>query len=285
MHAWKLLRAALITGIVGASLAVPVAASADDPPSTTVQVSQTTLSPGETFTVTQTVTNVADFTFEGAKAALYAKDQTLTDWLELVSCTGANCFVAEGAHFRASFGDVPAGESRTVVWTLRVKDNPKSEPFILRHQFLADNYAFEIFSGPTITITPNTPPAADLAVSMTAAVRSAVTARITYTITVQNNGPADATGIRVVGAYPAGLTYAGTTCTRVGTSRSVNCDIASLASGASTTRTITADTGLLTVGALTGTAQRTASSPSDPVATNDKASRTCTALTGLIVRC
>jgi uncharacterized repeat protein (TIGR01451 family) len=163
-----------------------------------------------------------------------------------------------------------------------VKDDPKPDPFILRHQLLADNYGYEIISGPTITITPS---AADVAVSVTASVRSAITARVTYTITVKNNGPADATAIRVVGTYPAGLTYAGSNCTRVGTTRSVNCDIESLASGASTTRTLSADTGLLTVGALTGTAERTASSPNDPVASNDKASRTCNALTGLIVHC
>lgn len=282
MHAWKLLRAALITGIIGASLAVPMTASADDPPTSSVEVSQTALSPGDTFTVTQTVFNKGDFVLEGAKAALYAKDQTLTDWLDLVSCVGGNCYVAEGAHFRASFGDMAAGETRVVTWTLRVKDDPKMDPFILRSQLIGDNYGYEIYSGPTITITPQ---AADVSVALSASVRSVVTARITYTITVKNNGPADASGIRVVGTYPAGLTYSSSTCSRIGTTRSVNCDIASLASGASTTRTLVADTGLLTVGTLTATAQRTASSPDDPAAANDKVSKSCSALTGLIVRC
>lgn len=284
MHAWKLIRAALITGIVGASLAVPATASAEDPPPTSaVEVSATTPAPGTTFTVTQTVYNKIAIPLQGGKAALYAGGANITDWLELVSCTGATiCYVYDGAHFRAALGDVQPAETRTVVWTLRVKDAPRPDAFALRHQFLADNYAFEVYTGPTITITPA---AADIAVSMTASVRSAITARVTYTITVKNNGPADATGIRVVGTYPAGLSYAGSDCTRVGTTRSVNCDIESLASGASTTRTLSADTGLLTVGALTGTAVRTASSPSDPVASNDKASRTCNALTGLIVHC
>jgi uncharacterized repeat protein (TIGR01451 family) len=282
VHAWKLLRAALITGIVGATLVVPLTASADDPPSTTVQVSSTSLSPGEEFTVTQTVTNIADFTFEGAKAALYAKDAVLTDWLDLVSCVGGNCFVAEGQHFRASLGDLPAGESRTIVWTLRVKDNPKTDPFILRNQLLADNYAFEIFSGPTITIVSN---AADVAVALTASVRTVLVSRITYTVTIKNNGPGDASDVRVVGTFPSRLTYAGGTCQRVGSTRSVNCDVGSLASGASVTRTFVADAGLLTMGSLVATAERTASSPSDPVATNDTASKTCTALTSLMVRC
>lgn len=279
MHAWKLLRAALITGIVGATLVVPLTASAADP-STTVEVSSATLSPGETFTATQTVTNTADFTFLGAKAALYAKDQTLTDWLELVSCVGGNCFVAEDAHFRASLGDLPAGESRTIVWTLRVKDNPKMDPFILRNQLLADNYAFEIFSGPTITIVPS---AADIGVSLAASVR---VNRITYTVTIKNNGPADATDVRVVGTIPSRLAYAaGGSCTRVGSTKNVNCDVASLASGASTTRTFIGDANLLTIGLVQAVAERTASSPNDPVGGNDKSVRNCTALTGLLVRC
>jgi uncharacterized repeat protein (TIGR01451 family) len=284
VHAWKLIRAALITGILGALPAVPATANAEDPPPTSaVEVSATTLDPGDTFTVTQTVYNKIAGPVVSGKAALYAEGANLTDWLELVSCTGATiCYVYDDAHFRAAFGDVPAGESRTVVWTLRVKDSPRSDPFVLRHQFIGDNYAFDVYTGPTITVVPQ---AADVAVSMTASVRRALTARITYTITVKNNGPAAATGIRVVGTYPAGLVYAGSTCTRVSGTRSVNCDIASLASGASTTRTLTADTALLTTGALTATARRTASSPADPVAANDKASRTCNALTGLIVHC
>lgn len=281
----KLIRAALIVGILGASLAVPVAASAEDPPPTSaVEVSKTTLSPGESFTVTQTVYNKLDIPIQAGKATLYAVAANLTDWLELVDCPGATagCGVYNSEEFRAGFGDVQPGESRTVVWTLRVKDTAPPGTFVLWHVFLGDNYGFAPYAGPTMTITPNQ---ADIAVSMTAAVQVAVTARITYTITVKNNGPAGATGIRVVGTYPAGLVYVGSTCTRVGTTRSVNCDIASLAAGASTTRTLSTATALLTVGVLTATAQRTASSPTDPVAANDKASRTCNALTGLIVRC
>ncbi|MFF0269009.1 hypothetical protein [Kribbella sp. NPDC004536] len=274
----------LITGIIGTSLAVPAVASADDPPTSTVVVSQTTLSPGDTFTVTQTVYNNQAFTAVAGKATLYVPGANLPDWLEIVSCpeATAGCGVYNGEEFRAGFGDVGPGESRTVTWTLRVKDNAPLGSFVLWHVFLGDNYGYPAYAGPTLTVVPL---AADVAVSLTASVKTLVTARITYTITVKNNGPRDASGIRVVGTYPAGLVWAGSTCARVGTTRSVNCDIASLAVGASTTRTLTVDTTLLTVGSLTATAQRTASSPDDPVASNDKASRTCTALTGLVVRC
>jgi uncharacterized repeat protein (TIGR01451 family) len=166
-----------------------------------------------------------------------------------------------------------------VVWTLRVKDSAPSGSFVLGHAFIGDNYAFAPITGPTIAITPLP---ADVAVSLSG---KATGARITYTIGVTNNGPGDATGVRVVGTFPANLAYVSTTCARVGTTRSVNCDIASLASGETATRTLTVSAGMLTIGNLTTTAQRTVSSPTDPVATNDKASKTCRALTWLVVTC
>ncbi|MGW6197978.1 hypothetical protein ACWF0M_17670 [Kribbella sp. NPDC055110] len=280
-----MIRAALITGIVGGTLVVPMTASAEDPPSTTVAVSSVAPSPGETITATQTVTNIGGFTLVGAQAAMYALDQSLTDWFELVSCSGAttNCFVADGQNFRAALGDLPAGESRTVVWTLRVRDDTRTDPFRMRIQLRADNYAFDILDGPRIDITPG---AADIAVSLDASVRAGLVPRITYTVTIRNNGPGIASDVRVLGTVPSKLTYAGGgTCTRVGSTRTANCDVASLASGASTTRTFAGDAGVLTLGSFQATAQRTASSPEDPVAANDKATRSCSALTGLIVRC
>ncbi|TDO66575.1 putative repeat protein (TIGR01451 family) [Kribbella sp. VKM Ac-2571] len=284
MHAWKSVRAALVTAVAGATLvAVPMTAHAV-PPSSAIEVGATSVARGQTFTVTQTVYNDRDFTIVGGKAGLYAKETSLPAMVDLVSCPGAYACDTLGVSVRGGVHDVPPGESRTVTFTFRVKDDAPLGTITLQHQFIGENYAFEILDGPALTIT-DVPQIADVAVSMTASVRTVVTARITYTVTVKNNGPADATGVRVVGTYPAGLVYAGSTCTRVGTTRSVNCDIASLASGASATRTFSADTGLLTVGSLTASAQRTASSPDDPVATNDKATRSCTAVTGLIVRC
>ena len=284
VHAWKLLRAALVTAVAGATLvAVPVTAQAA-PPTSAIEVGATSVARGQTFTVTQTVHNDRDFTITGGKAGLYAKETSLPAMVDLVSCPGAFACDTLGTSVRGGVADVPPGESRTVVFTFRVKDDAPLGTITLQHQFIGENYAFEILDGPALTIT-EAQQDADVAVAVSASVRLVGTARITYTISVTNNGPAAATGIRVVGTYPAGLVYVGTTCARVGSTRSVNCDIASLASGESTTRTLTVNTGLLMVGPLTAVAQRTASSPNDPAAGNDRATRTCRALTGLIVRC
>jgi uncharacterized repeat protein (TIGR01451 family) len=281
MHAWKkLLRAALVTAVAGATLtAVPLAANAA-PPTSAIELSSTTLHAGDTFTVTQTVYNAASFTIVGAKAALFgAGGVSLPDRFDLVSCTGATICFPLDVEYRGAFGDVPSGESRTVLYTFRVKDDIAAQSLQLQHQFLGDEYSFDLFTGPTLTVTPST---ADIAVSLTASARAY---RVTYTVTIKNNGPADASNVRVVGTVPSRLRYAGGTCTRVGSTRTVNCDVASLTSGASTTRTFAGDASLLTIGLVQATAQRTASSADDNVAANDKAIRNCTALTALLVRC
>lgn len=285
MHALKSLRAVLITALVGTGLAAGAQVAEAAPPSSEISVSTTSVAPGQTFTITQTLNNDRDFDIIGAKAGLYAQEPaSLPSLIDIVSCPEAYACDTLGSSVRGGFHEVKAGESVTLHWTFRVKDDAPAGTIQLQHQFIGENYAFEILDGPSLTIT-DTPKAADVAVSVGASVKLVGTARITYTVTVKNNGPDAATGIRVVGTYPAGLTYVGTTCDRVGTTRSVNCDIASLGSGESVSRTITVNTGLLTVGTLTTTAQRTASSPSDPTASNDKASKSCSALTGLIVHC
>jgi hypothetical protein len=284
MHSLKLLRAALVTIVVGVGVvATPQLAGAAEPTSA-VEVSATSLTPGETFTVSQTIHNGASFTVTGAKAALYGKEFSLVDVADLVSCTGTivPCF-SQGSSYRGAFGDLPPDESRTVVFTFRIKDNPAAGQFTLQHGFVGDNYAFETLDGPVISIQPHQ---TDLAMSLDASARGLLSSRVTYTITVRNNGPAAAGNIRLTATYPAGLLYSGSPdCTRVPGTRTVTCDVATLANGAAATKRFTADAGLLTLGTLVASAERTQSTPGDPNPSNDRATRSCTALTGLLVRC
>lgn len=284
VHALRLLRAALVTAVAGTALvAVPGTAGAATPTSA-VEVSSTSLKPGDTFTVTQTVYNAASFTIVGGKATLFGKGPvTLPDQFDLVSCTGAIACFPLDIEFRGALGNVPSGESRTVEFTFQVREDASVTSIPLQHQFLGDEYSFELLDGPTLTIAPQI---ADITVSLNATARGLLKSRVTYTVTVKNDGPAAASGVRVTATYPAGLVYAGSSnCSRTAGTSTVTCDIASLASGASATRTFAADAGLLTVGSLVATAERTASTPLDPNAANDRASRTCTALTSLLVRC
>jgi uncharacterized repeat protein (TIGR01451 family) len=275
-----------VIALATAFIAIAPAAQADTPTSS-VEVSPTTVLPGQTFTVTQTIHNDRDFTVTFAKGAIYGSPTPITDVVDVVSCTNTTavgCFQA-GSSYRAAFGDLEAGGTKTTVWTLRVKDTAAPGQFTLQHQFVGDNYSFDTFDGPVITIA-NPATNADVKVALAATGHGGLNARIDYTLTVTNNGPSAASGIRVVATYPAGLSFAsGAGCVRVGTTRTVNCDIASLASGASATPKFSVNGGLLAIGSYTTTAVRTASSPSDPNSANDSASKTCSALTGLIVTC
>ncbi len=275
-----------VAALATAFFAIAPAAQAAEP-SSAVTVSTTNVVPGQTFTVTQTIHNDRDFTVTFAKGAIYGNPTAITDVVDVVSCTNTTavgCFQA-GSSYRAAFGDLEAGGTKTTVWTLRVKDTAAPGQFTLQHQFVGDNYSFDILDGPVITVGQQSTQA-DVKVALAATGHGGLNARIDYTVTVTNNGPSAATGIRVVATYPSGLSYAsGTGCARVGTTRSVNCDVASLASGASATAKFSVNGGLLALGSYTTTAVRTASSPTDPNPANDSASKTCSALTGLIVTC
>ncbi|MFJ7218740.1 hypothetical protein [Amycolatopsis sp. NPDC098790] len=222
-----------------------------------------------------------------AKGAIYGTPTAIVDVVDVVSCTNTTavgCFQA-GSSYRAAFGDLEAGGTKTTVWTLKVKDTAAPGQFTLQHQFVGDNYSFDTLDGPVMTVA-NPATQADVKVALAASGHGGLNARIDYTVTVTNNGPASASGIRVVATYASGLSYAsGTHCARVGTTRNVNCDVASLTPGASVTAKFSVNGGMLALGSYTTTAVRTASSPTDPNGANDSASKTCSALTGLIVTC
>jgi hypothetical protein len=274
-----------VAALATAFIAMAPAAEAAPPPSS-VEVSTTTVLPGQTFTVTETLYNELDFAVEGGKGAISARPTPLTDLSDLVTCvdTTADCYTYDGS-YRAPVGNVEPGGTKTVTFTLRVKETAAPGQFTLRHQFVGDNYAFESTDGPVITIGQSTT-AADVKVALGATGHGGLSARFDYTLTVTNNGPSAAGGIRVVATYPAGLSFGSATgCTRVGTTRTLNCDVASLASGASATAKFSLNGGLLAIGSYTTSVQRTASAPTDPTSANDSASKKCSAFTGLIVSC
>ncbi|HWL96224.1 MAG TPA: DUF11 domain-containing protein [Nocardioidaceae bacterium] len=272
--------ATLGLAVAAALLVVPSAAVAAPPDSSAVSVSPTSIDRGATFTVTQEVYNPRDFTIVGARPTLIG----IGDVAEIVSCDGSllpcNDFLGG---FRSYVGDLVPDAGRTVTWTLRIKDDAPLGDVRLKHSLDGENFGFPTLDGPLLTITS---PDADLGVTITATPRGVLTSRIEYSITVRNDGPADATDIRLVATYAAGLQFAGSTsCARVGTTRMVGCDLAALAAGTSRTVKFAARAGLLTIGSLTTTVQREQSTPTDPEAANDHASMTCAALTGLLVRC
>ncbi|MFD9890183.1 hypothetical protein ACFWY9_12645 [Amycolatopsis sp. NPDC059027] len=286
MHHRRWRRIATIA-MAAALVALPfgtASASADDVPSSAVTVGATTVHRGQTFTVTQQIHNTQQFTVTFAKAALYGQQTAITDLADLVSCTGttAPCF-QYGSSYRAPFGDLAAGETRTVVYTLQVKDTAPLGTVTLQHQFVGDNYAFETLTGPDLTVTQGV---ADVGVKLTAAQHGLLSPEIDYTITLTNAGPGDASAVRVAATYSSALQFTRSAdCAHPAGTRTVTCDVASLPAGSSKNLRFTASLGVLTLGSFTTTAKILSSFPADPNAANNSASRTCTALTGLIISC
>lgn len=102
--------------------------------------------------------------------------------------------------------------------------------------------------------------------------RAAIGELVTYTLTVRNDGPDAATGVRVTDPLPEGLVFSSSPDGCVETSAGgVRCDVGTLADGASATRRVVA--AVTDDGAITNTAQVAADSV-DPVAGNDTGSAT-----------
>lgn len=248
-----------------------------------MSVSATQLAPGQVFTATFELFNPQGFSVTSAQAQLRLGEANIVDVFDLVSCTGntAPCF-ALGTSFRGPVGDLPSGEQRTVVFTLRVKETAPAGSYTLEHQFVGGNFAFAAGTGPVVTVAPQ---AADIAVALDASPRGILTSRVTYTVTVRNLGPGNASGVQVSGAYAAGFSWAGGNgCVRT-SGRNVRCDFAAVANGGTASASFSVDAGLLAIGTFTTTMSRTSSTPADPVSANDSASRSCSTLTGLLVSC
>jgi len=116
---------------------------------------------------------------------------------------------------------------------------------------------------------------ADLAVTKTDSPDPVqVGTNLTYTLTVTNNGPNEATGVTLTDTLPTGVTFVSATpsqgtCSQAG--GTVTCNLGTLANGASTTATVVVSP--TATGTLTNTAT-VAGDKSDPDNTNDTARAT-----------
>jgi uncharacterized repeat protein (TIGR01451 family) len=123
----------------------------------------------------------------------------------------------------------------------------------------------------TTTVNPSTGPSADISVTKNVDDASPNEgATITYTITVTDNGPDDATGVEVTDLLPSGVTYVSDDGGVSYVSGTGVWTVGSLTATSSDTLNIMATVDTATAGTtITNTATRTASSPNDPTATND----------------
>lgn len=276
--------AAAMTGSV-LVLSVPAAHSA--PPEVAVSVSPSTASPGDTVTVTETLTNVHPFTILQPYARILSRPGVLASYTTLTGCSGtiASCGTFSDSSgpvgFQGPVGSLSGGASATVVFTLKISPTAPGGDQILQGQLFGSNYATFPIDGPTLTILTQ----ADVAVGLTATPRlGIVVPDIEFQVTAKNLGPATLQTATITTALPTGLSATSTDC-EPGTGN-VACTFQNVPNGSAGSAKFDVPLHLLTVGVpFTFTAHRTSSTPQDPNPANDTASVRCTVLTPLVVNC
>jgi Domain of unknown function DUF11 len=274
--------------VVAAFCTTATPALADEPVLVTGVVSPAEVQPGDTFTVTETVHNGQFPSILGPAIRVTGSPESLTSFADLVSCSGdaATCVTVDGPDgpvgYRAILPEaMGAFETRTIVFTLRVKPDAEGAVHTLMGNVLGRNYETAPVTLGTLTVISQ----ADVAVGVTATPRfGLLVPRIDMTVKVTNNGPGKVRSAQVRGSLAAGLTSsAGTRCT--GGAQPV-CTFGELAAGASTTGTFSVPIGLLYIGLpYQFSVTRTASSPTDPDTANNTAATSCRVLTLLLVSC
>ncbi|QAY69456.1 DUF11 domain-containing protein [Xylanimonas protaetiae] len=237
---------------------------------------------GSAVTATLTVRNAGPNT----ATAVTVTDPVPAGWTGVTATAAQGTCAVGGGTVTCSLGDLPDGATRTV--TLTGTTAASSTATTLTNVATVSTTASDPVpannvAGDAVTLTR----LADLTVSKTPEQQTAAPgAGVTWTLTVHNDGPSDASGVRIDDAFDvAGLaTITGATvsvsagqgasCTRA-VGRSVRCAVAVLPAGATATVTVT---GVLAAGLAEGTTVvntvRAASDTPDPGTANNQDSAT-----------
>ncbi|MFD8498227.1 hypothetical protein [Amycolatopsis sp. NPDC059657] len=274
---------ALLTGAGSVLTAVP--ALADPLPEVSLSVSQSVVHPGDTFTVTETINNINDFTVLHPAAVLVTLPDALQTYASLQSCSGsvAGSCVATSDGYKFVLAEAMDQHTGGVTsFTFKVADNAPDLTETLRGQLVGSNYASEPVTGPTITIDAS----ADVAVSVNVTPRPGLlSGRFDFAVKVTNGGPGMVRNAKITTTLPLGLSGNASGACAPSTGKVV-CTFNGVANGASSTANFSVPFGLLTVGLpFQFKTSRTSSDSRDPNAANDSVTTTCTVVTPLLVNC
>jgi uncharacterized repeat protein (TIGR01451 family) len=131
----------------------------------------------------------------------------------------------------------------------------------------ADGLAYRTAGGQVYVVDGCIVVGADLAITMTAQPDPPVAgSNVTYSITVTNQGPSDATGVMVTDTLPPGLTFLTASPASVQSGNVVNCSLGALSAGSSTNVTLVA---LATSSAILINTALVTAVQCDPVSSNN----------------
>lgn len=280
----------VLAGLAAAGVVAAGAPATADTPVVAITVSPATAIPGDTVTVTETITNDNGFTLLQPKAQLFSTPDALPSYTTLTGCDagpGGTCDTIQdndgnSTGYEAVFGGAIGGNGQaTATFTLTIDADSNGGVETLAGALVAANFGSGVVPGPTLTVNAR----ADVAVAMTGTpVRSLLGLTLNFTVTVTNNGPASLRSADVTATIPVGLRATSSACTP--TSRGAVCHIGAVAPGHHATATFNVPVGLLDIGIpFQFSAARSASTPTDPNAANDAAADTCTVVSVLLASC
>jgi uncharacterized repeat protein (TIGR01451 family) len=287
----QVVTAALLAALTATGVVVAQAPASAAPPEVAVTVSPATVVPGDTVTVTETVTNINGFSILQPTARLFSSPDNITGITTLTGCnagTGGTCAtLTDGSGNPIGYkavlnGALSGGQSATVTFTLTIDANDSSAVETLAGQLFGSNYATPQVPGPTLTINAQ----ADLGVTLTGTPDPGLLSmNLDFAVKVTNNGPGRLVNATYTGTVPDGLSVRSTSTCAASNGTAV-CTFGTLASGASSTAKFIVPVGLLDIGIpFTFSVARTTSSPNDPNPANDTASTTCTVVSVLLASC
>lgn len=287
--------AGALVALAAAGLVAVGTPAAADQSAVTVSVSSPTVVPGDTVTVTETVTNVIGSSILQPTAELLSTPDPLTGFTTLTDCAagpGGTCDTVTDADgnpigYRAVFGSaLDGGASATATFTLTVDPDADSANGTATETLVGDLVATNFGSGPVPGPTLTVDARADLAVAMTGTpVHSLLGLALRFTVTATDDGPAPARSAELTATVPTGLRTTGTaTCTPA--AGGVLCHIGGVPVDGQGSATFTVPVGLLDIGIpFRFTVSRTDSTPTDPNPANDTAAVTCTVVSVLLAHC
>ncbi|MFK8907413.1 hypothetical protein ACJA3G_10265, partial [Streptomyces sp. YS-3] len=130
------------------------------------------------------------------------------------------------------------------------------------------------------------PSSADVGVRVTAKPQLGILVPyLRYTLTANNTGPNAVTSATITVSLPRGTTATGLSAGCTSRAETVTCAYEAIASGAGATKSFDIPLHLLSLGRVSVTGTRTASTPTDPNTVNDSATASCNVLSILLVSC
>jgi uncharacterized repeat protein (TIGR01451 family) len=228
---------------------------------------------GELLTYTLSIDNAGPSDATGVQVA-----DNLPAGVTFESATASQGTCAESAgEVTCALGTLASGESATVAIGVRAQSVGSVENTATVSSAVFDPSS----SGNSATSTTTVEPAADLSITKTDSPDPVLLGELlTYTLTVANAGPSDATGVQVTDNLPAGVTFESATASQGSCSEAsgtVTCALGTLASGESAG--IEIQIRPQSEGTITNTAEVT-SDAFDPVSSDNSSSAVTTVTPG-----